>query len=100
MLCSRTGGIPTEIQEKIWKYGFTTVLHDQEAGYGLGDLDRNIKLSPIAGLGFGLPLSRLHAKHFGGDLKLIVLEGFGTDAHLRLDRSGSALEAFDFSTIQ
>jgi hypothetical protein len=39
--------------------------------------------SPIlAGLGFGLPMSRAYARYFGGDLDIISLEGFGTDGTL------------------
>lgn len=35
---------------------------------------------PMSGLGVGLPLSRVYSKYFGGDLQIISLEGFGTDA--------------------
>jgi hypothetical protein len=41
----------------------------------------------------GLPLVRIYAKYFGGDLKLQTLEGHGTDVYLRLahlDPSGAA----------
>lgn len=41
-------------------------------------------LGTIAGLGYGLPMSQLYAKYFGGSLELMTLEGWGTDIFLRL----------------
>ncbi|KAI5124028.1 hypothetical protein M0805_003859 [Coniferiporia weirii] len=38
----------------------------------------------LAGLGYGLPMSRLYAKYFGGSLDLYSLDGWGTDAVVRL----------------
>ncbi|KXZ53307.1 hypothetical protein GPECTOR_7g1201 [Gonium pectorale] len=40
----------------------------------------------MAGLGFGLPLSRVYARYFGGDLKLQSVPGYGVDAYLQLRR--------------
>jgi hypothetical protein len=38
----------------------------------------------MAGLGFGLPLSRLYARYFGGDLRILSMPGYGVDAFLYL----------------
>ncbi|KAK7043772.1 hypothetical protein VNI00_008384 [Paramarasmius palmivorus] len=51
-------------------------------------------LGTIAGLGYGLPMSRLYARYFGGSLDLMALEGWGTDVYLKLrclDGAGDAM---------
>ena len=40
----------------------------------------------MSGLGFGLPLSRVYARYFDGDLTLKTLRGYGVDAFLMLKR--------------
>uniref|UniRef100_A0A8C1SXE5 Protein-serine/threonine kinase n=1 Tax=Cyprinus carpio TaxID=7962 RepID=A0A8C1SXE5_CYPCA len=46
----------------------------------IGGEDLTIK----AGFGYGLPISRLYAKYFQGDLQLYSMEGHGTDAVIHL----------------
>lgn len=41
-------------------------------------------IGTLAGLGYGLPMSRLYAKYFGGSLNLYAMDGIGTDAVVKL----------------
>ncbi|XP_046846144.1 pyruvate dehydrogenase (acetyl-transferring) kinase, mitochondrial-like [Xenia sp. Carnegie-2017] len=64
------GGIPKNQIEKLFLYHYTTAPQPVSLGDG----------PALAGYGYGLPLSRLYAKYFGGDLQLFSMEGYGTDA--------------------
>jgi [3-methyl-2-oxobutanoate dehydrogenase (acetyl-transferring)] kinase len=46
----------------------------------------------MAGLGFGLPLSRLYARYFGGDLRIVSMPSYGVDAFLYLKGLGVGIE--------
>jgi pyruvate dehydrogenase kinase 2/3/4 len=74
------GGIPRSDMGRLWTYFYTTAPPQPPARGGVEFVP------PFAGLGFGLPLVRLHARYFGGDLEVISMEGFGTDACLYLRR--------------
>ncbi|PWN51766.1 alpha-ketoacid dehydrogenase kinase [Violaceomyces palustris] len=82
------GGIPRSEMPLVWTYMYTTAQSE--------DLDPEFDASdfkaPMAGFGYGLPLARLYARYFGGDLKLISMEGYGTDVYLHLNRLSSSSE--------
>jgi len=44
----------------------------------------DIKEPPIAGLGYGLPIARLYARYFHGNLTLASVENLGTSAYISL----------------
>ncbi|CBZ55669.1 Pyruvate dehydrogenase kinase, isoenzyme 2,related [Neospora caninum Liverpool] len=46
------------------------------------------QVSPLAGFGCGLPLSRLYASYLGGRLEILSLPFHGSDAYLYLNRIG------------
>lgn len=77
------GGIPRSHMPKVWSYLFTTAVSDWAF-----DESSDFGGAPLAGLGYGLPISRAYARYFGGDLTLMSMEGFGTDAFVYLSRLG------------
>lgn len=87
------GGIPRSNMRKIWSYLFTTA--DPAIQEGMVAFNENVDHSidsPLAGLGYGLPISRSYARYFGGDLSLMSMEGYGTDAFVYLTRLGNTRE--------
>lgn len=83
------GGIPRSSIPLVWTYMYTTV--DQTPNLD-PDFNKSDFKAPMAGFGYGLPISRLYARYFGGDLKLISMEGYGTDVYLHLNRLSSSSE--------
>ncbi|KAJ7093069.1 histidine kinase-like ATPase [Mycena epipterygia] len=105
------GGVSPSNMARIFSYAFTTAKsdaeHDMDGGGGpyaaqhvgglanIGGGDTNLfseitskglqtGMGTIAGLGYGLPMSKLYAKYFGGSLDLMSLEGWGSDVFLKL----------------
>ena len=80
--------------QRIWSYLFTTAdpaileaMLETSDGGPVRDFDT---ASPLAGLGYGLPISRNYARYFGGDLVIMSMEGYGTDGFIYLPRLGSS----------
>jgi len=86
------GGIKRSNMNRIWSYLFTTadpaVLNRM-----LATSDSEVRdfdtASPLAGLGYGLPISRNYARYFGGELTIMSMEGYGTDSFIYLPRLGN-----------
>lgn len=76
------GGIANIDQDRVWEYSFTTVAKDDEMAITRMNMQQSTG-GPIAGLGFGLPMSRVYAKYFGGSLEFRSVSGYGTDVFLQ-----------------
>ncbi|CAI4217305.1 unnamed protein product [Parascedosporium putredinis] len=83
------GGVARSAIPLVWGYSYTTVNQTPNLD---PDFDKSDFKAPMAGFGYGLPISRLYARYFGGDLKLISMEGYGTDVYLHLNRLSSSSE--------
>ncbi|KAG0369356.1 hypothetical protein BGZ54_010187 [Gamsiella multidivaricata] len=105
------GGISREHFDAIFDYSFTTVKNENDADgsmdagagdspYGVDSIFKGVSRlamqaglgGPIAGLGFGLPLTRIYAQYFGGDIHLVSLQGYGCDVFLKLKQIDETLE--------
>ncbi|XP_057610944.1 pyruvate dehydrogenase (acetyl-transferring) kinase isozyme 1, mitochondrial isoform X3 [Chionomys nivalis] len=70
-MSDRGGGVPLRKIDKLFNYMYSTAPRPRV---------ETSRAVPLAGFGYGLPISRLYAQYFQGDLKLYSLEGYGTDA--------------------
>ncbi|KDE07408.1 hypothetical protein MVLG_02275 [Microbotryum lychnidis-dioicae p1A1 Lamole] len=103
----RGGGVPPENIANIFSYAFTSVkalpdpdadpdspgsdLYGGASGAGYyggvgggqqgGESTLKTSMGTLAGLGFGLPLSRIYSGYFGGSLELVTMHGWGTDVY-------------------
>ncbi|CAO2838366.1 unnamed protein product [Amaranthus hypochondriacus] len=82
------GGIPRSGLPRIFTYLYSTAENPLDEHMDLGTSE-NVTM---AGYGYGLPICRLYARYFGGDLQIISMEGYGTDAYLHLSRLGGSQE--------
>jgi len=103
------GGISRSRLQDVWKFMYSScsktpwasLRQDRRSQPGEGDSAGNPLQRPrlksaggvLAGYGVGLTLSRLYAQYFGGDLKILSLDGFGTDVYLHLSRLGKGCES-------
>ncbi|GFN93347.1 [pyruvate dehydrogenase (acetyl-transferring)] kinase, mitochondrial, partial [Plakobranchus ocellatus] len=69
------GGIQRRKLDLLFQYMYSTAPQPARS---------EIASAPLAGYGYGLPLSRLYARYFQGDIVLNSFEGFGTDAIIYL----------------
>jgi hypothetical protein len=82
------GGIPYSLTKKAFVYSWTTVNDTEEDGsifqsIAAEEMSRSTG-GPMHGLGFGLPMTKLYAEYFGGQLGLESMYGYGTDVFLEL----------------
>ena len=66
------GGFPLAQKAQLFKYMYSTASRPPSPQVASS--------APLAGYGYGLPLSNLYAQYFNGALRLVPVEGYGTDA--------------------
>ncbi|KAL7060416.1 hypothetical protein AAHC03_09535 [Spirometra sp. Aus1] len=84
-ISDKGGGFPRSFADLLFRYTFTTAHGSKGKPADVGKTGN----APMAGYGYGLPLSRLYARYLHGDLMVAGLEGYGTDAFVFLMRRDS-----------
>uniref|UniRef100_A0A1B6HGU3 Protein-serine/threonine kinase n=1 Tax=Homalodisca liturata TaxID=320908 RepID=A0A1B6HGU3_9HEMI len=70
-MSDRGGGIPRSLTDQLFHYMYSTAPQPSKS---------DAHTVPLAGYGYGLPISRLYARYFHGELSLLSCDGYGTDA--------------------
>jgi len=89
-ISDRGGGIDHSRIGSVMRYNFTTAEESTETLSNTGifaNMMENVNRTtsgPMHGYGFGLPTSSAYANYLGGSLKIVSLQGLGTDVFLRL----------------
>mmetsp|Transcript_16721 Transcript_16721/g.24510 ORF Transcript_16721/g.24510 Transcript_16721/m.24510 type:complete len:578 (+) Transcript_16721:109-1842(+) len=90
-IADRGGGVPRSVIGDMWTFAHTSLsdeLHAKESD----TVSESDEFSGSNIRGFGLPLARIYARYFGGELTLKSMEGYGVDAYLYLPVLGDACE--------
>lgn len=72
-------GIPSEIKDKVWYYSFSTMKNNH-----FNSKDDFSNDLPMAGYGYGLPISKAIMNFLEGDLYLMSMEDYGTNTYIHL----------------
>lgn len=92
------GGIPSDVYRHIWSYGhlprFNTLRTLPQLAARIAEL-KNDQFIGAPPLGIGLPMSRVYAEYWGGDMNVVSMPGWGTDAYVRIPRFGTQNENLD-----
>ena len=74
------GGIPHSKIPLVFRYMYSSAPRPAISS----DAYSTTSTAPLAGYGYGLPLSKLYARYFNGDLQLSSIDGHSTDAYIYL----------------
>ena len=90
-IADKAGGIPRSDARKVWSFAHTNMDESSMEKEMETDFETD-EFTGSAIRGFGLPLARIYARYFGGELTIKSMEGFGVDAYLYLPVLGAACE--------
>jgi len=80
-LADKGTGMTRQVLAQALSYFYSSVKSRPTVADEVSDFDRRV---PLAGFGFGLPISRVMARYFSGDIDLNSIPGRGTDVYMYL----------------
>ena len=83
--------MPRSVASRIWTFAHSTLSKEGQEKEGEHDFGKDEFMGGHV-RGFGLPLARIYARYFGGEVTIKSLEGYGVDAYLYLPVLGVACE--------
>lgn len=98
-IADRGGGVPRSVLDKMWSFAHSNTSDEIQSK----ENDTSFETDEFSGgkiRGFGLPLARIYARYFGGELTLKSMEGYGVDAYLYLPMLGKACENLPKRVLQ
>lgn len=90
-IADKGGGVKRSVIDKMWTFSHSSMSSEIQSK----EYDTNFGSDEFTGIkirGFGLPLARIYARYFGGELTLKSMEGYGVDAYIYLPVLGQACE--------
>lgn len=112
-IADRGGGVPRSACNNLWTFAHSTMEsiykpnnpHNNTMDHPEEDeddhskqFDKNVFTNTL-GRSFGLPMAKIYAQYFGGDLTIKSMEGFGVDAYLHIPVLGVQCENLPESVI-
>jgi hypothetical protein len=90
-VCDRGGGMKRSMVKQMWTFAHSTLNEEGRTREDKYDFGKDELLGSHI-RGFGLPLARIYARYFGGEVTIKSMEGYGVDAYLYLPVLGDACE--------
>ncbi|EQC33501.1 hypothetical protein SDRG_09010 [Saprolegnia diclina VS20] len=81
------GGVRRSDWHRLWYYNHTTASQEPPQALATGDFREH-----FSGGGYGLPIGRLFARYFGGEITFLSSEGYGSSAFIQAHRLGKQTE--------
>ncbi|KAG0182265.1 hypothetical protein DFQ28_007226, partial [Apophysomyces sp. BC1034] len=93
-ISDKGGGMSNDIHRHLWSYGRRP--HSLFGNFrDISQLAAKPSEHLNVPLGIGLPMSRVYAEYWGGEINVVTMDGCGTDAYVRIPMLGTQNENLD-----